>query len=231
MDTPNRLNDHDVERLFEQMNAVIKGSHFVYTSGLHGPNYVKKDLLGLDPELTDMFAYELAWRLRQNQVRDQVVAVVGAPMGAIRLSDRVCYWLNHIYGRADGIKFWSIYADKVADGTLVIKRGFPKIFEEGHGKQVFCVEDILNTGKSGKALVDAVRAVGGEPIALGALCNRGGVTAESLGVEKLASLMNVNFETFPPDALPESLAKIPVRTDLGHGQAYLDSLKKSHANF
>lgn len=203
------------------MGAIHTGSHFVYTSGLHGSNYVDKDRIGLDPELTQRLAYELAERLKSFLVRDQIVAVVGAPMGALRLSDHVCFWLNRIFFRMDNVRFQSIYADKLADGSLEIRRGFPQILQGGNGNQVICIEDILNSGKSAKSLISAVRKAGGEPVALGALCNRGESTAESLGVPNLVSLMDVKFDTYLEDDLPDWLTAIPVRTDLGHGANWL----------
>lgn len=221
-----RLSDKKIQDLFSEIGAIQLGSHFVYTSGRHGPNYVAKDQIGLDPKLTDHLAYELAFRLKESGLlikNDGVVAVVGAPMGAIRLSDRVCYWLNVLFPRVDGIKLKSIYAEKREDGELSIKRGFPKIFREGNGNGIVCVEDILNTGKSALSLVSAVKTAGGNPVAIGALCNRGDSTAESLGVPNLVSLMNVKFDTFPEDGLPEWLTAIPVRTDLGHGAHWLET--------
>lgn len=220
---PSRLSDSEIRRTFASMGAIHTDSHFVYTSGRHGSSYIDKDRIGLNPELTHRLAYELAERLKSVLVRAQIVAVVGAPMGAIRLSDHVCFWLNRIFFRMDGVQFKSIYADKNDDGSLVLKRGFPKIFQEGQGGQAICIEDVLNSGDSARALVSAVREAGGEPVALGALCNRGQSTAESLGVPNFVSLMDVQFDTYSEDELPDWLARIPVRTDIGHGAKWLEA--------
>ncbi len=219
-----RLNTEEISAIFAQLNAIHMNSHFVYTSGKHGAHYVDKDAVGLDPETTHHLAYELAQRLCEQQVGvggEEIIAVVGAPMGAIRLADGVAYWVNKLFPRDNRVKVRSIYADKVGD-DLVIKRNFPKVFELGLGRGAFLIDDILNTGKSGKQLRDAVVRAGGVPYRLGALCNRGGNTAESLGVPGLVSLLDLKFEAFEEGEIPDWLKARQVRTDLGHGAKWLE---------
>lgn len=218
----NRLSDGEVAEMFEENGAVIRDSHFVYTSGKHGPHFVNKDKIGLNPLLTSHLAFELAHRIRESVNLDQVVAVVGAPMGAIRLSEQVAYWLNTICPRSDGVIFSSIYADKEGD-SLVLKRGFPKVFNSVDGLGAVLIEDIVNTGKSAKQLCDAVRLACGEPTVLGVLCNRGEQTAESIRVPVFKPLMKLDFEAFTVDQMPVWLIDRPVRTDLGHGVKWLAS--------
>ena len=220
-----RLTEQDIKAIFARLNAIYTDSHFVYTSGKHGPHYVDKDSVGLDPETTHHLAYELAQRLCEQQIGaggEEIIAVVGAPMGAIRLADSVAYWINKLFPRDNGVKVRSIYADKDGDG-LVIRRGFPKVFELGLGRGAFLIEDILNTGKSAAQLRDAVERAGGVPCRLGALCNRGGNTAQSLGVPGLVSLLDLAFEAFTVEEMPDWLKRRPVRTDLGHGAKWLET--------
>ncbi len=218
-----RLTDEEIRQIFERLNAIHTDSHFVYTSGKHGPHYVNKDTVGIDPSVTKHLAYEIASRLREkldDESWETIVAVVGAPMGAIRLSEWVAYMMGAYFPRKNSFSFASLYADKKGD-DLVIGRGFDKHINTSNGCGVILIEDIINTGKSAKQLVQAVRSVGGNPLAIGALCNRGEQTANSLGVPTLLPLLELHFEAFDPNNLPDWLANRPVRIDLGHGAKFL----------
>jgi orotate phosphoribosyltransferase len=56
-----------------------------------------------------------------------------------------------------------------------------------------------------------------------ALCNRGGVTAEDLGVHHLHALVNVKMPMHPADDCPLCHHNIPINTNVGHGRAFLAS--------
>lgn len=74
---------------------------------------------------------------------------------------------------------------------FVFKRGYGKIIS---GKRVAVCDDILTTGGSLARLVDAVYDCGGIVAGAVVIWNRGGVTAESIGVPCLVSLLD---ETIP----------------------------------
>jgi orotate phosphoribosyltransferase len=83
------------------------------------------------------------------------------------------------------------------------------------------VEDILTTGGSARMVVEAVAAAGGTVVGVGALCNRGGVTAQALGAALLFSLAEVPLESFAPEECPLCRAGVPVNTRVGKGAAFL----------
>ncbi len=104
----------------------------------------------------------------------------------------------------------------------ILKRGYDKIVS---GKRCLVVEDIINSGTTVIKTIDAIRAAGGEVVGVGALCNRGGgkVTANTLGVPELFSLLDLRMEMFKEDECPICKAYGPesVRTDLGKGKEFL----------
>lgn len=111
----------------------------------------------------------------------------------------------------------------VKKGTKrIIKRGYDKLIA---GKRCLIVEDIINSGSTVVKTRDAVVAAGGTVIGVGCLCNRSSerVTAQTLGVQELFSLLNLNMEMFPEDNCPicKENGFESVRTDLGKGKEFL----------
>jgi orotate phosphoribosyltransferase len=76
-------------------------------------------------------------------------------------------------------------------------------------------------GGSARATVKVVRECGGIVVGVSALCNRGGVTAETLSVPWLESLVNIKMETWAEHDCPMCAEKVPVRTDVGKGKEFL----------
>lgn len=53
-----------------------------------------------------------------------------------------------------------------------------------------------------------------------AICNRGGATAEDLGVPCLEAQASVEFEAFDANNCPLCAANKPIVEDIGHGASY-----------
>jgi orotate phosphoribosyltransferase len=86
---------------------------------------------------------------------------------------------------------------------------------------VLVVEDILTTGGSARLVVEAVAAAGGTVVGVGALCNRGGVSAQQIGAPVLFSLSTVPMESFAAEECPLCAAGVPVNTRVGKGAAFV----------
>jgi len=201
-----------------QAKAVVSDGHFVYTSGLHGNTYVNKDALYPHTVYVEMICEEFAIRFFNSDVD----VVVGPAMGGIILSNRTAH---HLCGFA-GSKVLGVYAEKSADGSeFVIRRGYGALIP---GKNVLVVEDILTTGGSVRKVVNAVRALGGNVVGVGAICNRGGVSASDVGdVPRLECLIDVKLDSWSPQDCPMCKSGVPVNTELGKGREYLASLAKT----
>ena len=73
-----------------------------------------------------------------------------------------------------------------------------------------------------KKVIEAVRALDGNVVGLGAICNRGGVTANDIGLlGELYSLTSVDLDSWWPSECPLCTEKVPVNTTLGKGKEFL----------
>jgi orotate phosphoribosyltransferase len=234
------LSNDQIRELFAEANAIVTNDHFVYTSGKHGSEYVNKDVIYPHTESVIRLCHELGERIMKAARPGQAVnTVVGPEKGAIILSTHLAHYLDVRYA-PPGVK--SVYAEKELQERTVDIDGQPQkvlidtkrfMFGRGFeqyvtGKNVLIVEDILNTGGSAKRAIDAVRKIGGNVVGLGALCNRGGVTREQLGLDESAffsSLMNVTMAMYEAADCPFCAAHVPINQKLGHGKKFLESKK------
>jgi orotate phosphoribosyltransferase len=184
--------------------AVITGSHVVYTSGRHGSAYVNKDAIYPRPDLVSELCRLLADAARP--LRPEVVC--GPALGGIILSQ----WTAHHLGAL------AVFAERAAGGGLALRRGYDRLVA---GRRVLVVEDVLNTGGSAREAVAAVRHAGGTVVGVAALCNRGGVTAADLDVPALTSLLELALESWDAAACPLCRDGVPVNTVVGKGREFL----------
>jgi orotate phosphoribosyltransferase len=197
-----------------QEAEVVVDGHFVLKSGRHSSVYVNKDMLYTDSERIALLCMDLGQPFVDRKHPEiQVQVVVGPAIGGVILAHCVAKHLS--FDSADTVR--SLFADKDGEG-FVIKRGYDKFVT---GKRVLVVEDILTTGGSVRGTVEAVRKVGGEVVGVAAICNRGRLTAETLGVPRLRSLVEMDLETWAENDCPLCRERIPVNTDVGHGKALL----------
>ena len=215
------MNEQEVLQVLGKVGAVIVGSHIVYTSGKHGTAYVNKDAVYPHTAETSRLCHAIAERFA-----DENVEVVIAPaIGGVILSQWTAYHLSEMNGH----KVFGVYAEKVEghslfermhpSGEFVIKRGYDKLIAH---KNVLVVEDVLTTGGSAKEVVEATRAIGGNVVGLGVLCNRGGITPQDVAdVPKLTALVDVKLDAWDEEACPLCEQNVPVNTDVGKGREFL----------
>ncbi len=204
------MNQHQILDILGKLEAVITGSHIVYTSGKHGEAYVNKDALYPHARETSRLCRVMA----EEFAKDGVEVVVAPVIGGVILSQWIAYHLTEITNR----EVLGTYAEKDGDG-FVIKRGYDKLIA---GKKALVVEDILTTGGSVKKVVDLTRSIGGNVVGVAALCNRGGIKPEDISnPPKLYSLVNITFDAWDESECPMCAKGIPINTDVGKGREYL----------
>lgn len=220
------MNEQEVLQVLGKIGAVIADSHIVYTSGKHGTAYVNKD--AVYPHTAEMS--HLCRAIAERFADDNVQVVIAPAIGGVILSQWTAHHLSEITGR----EVLAIYADKEGlelvsssygplppkhEDKFVIKRGYDKLIA---GKNVLVVEDVLTTGGSAKKVVEATRAIGGNVIGLGVLCNRGEITPQDVAnVPKLTTLVNVKLDAWDETSCPLCERNVPVNTDVGKGREFL----------
>jgi orotate phosphoribosyltransferase len=212
------MTEQEVLNLLGKVGAVITDSHIVYTSGKHGTAYVNKDAVYPHTRETSRLCLEIA----REFVDSDIQVVIAPAIGGVILSQWVAHHLSELTGSPlpGGRDVLGVYAEKSDDGgTFIIKRGYDKLIA---GKNVLVVEDVLTTGGSAKKVVEAVRAIGGNVIGLGVLCNRGGITPQDVAdVPELFALVNVKLDAYDEVDCPLCAKGIPINTDVGKGREYL----------
>jgi orotate phosphoribosyltransferase len=198
-------------QILREVEAVMPHGHFVMKSGLHTSEYINKDAIYRYPAKLQRLGVLLAERFR---FRD-IDVVLGPAVGGALLANSVALALNSFLrpGRAAE----AAYADKDGDG-FVIRRGYE---EAVRARKILLVDDVISTGSSVAGLLLATREKGGQVVALGVICNRGGVSAEALGVPELQALAGTIPTTWLADKCPMCLKGTPVSTSLGHGREFL----------
>lgn len=201
------MTSQEVSELLAQHGAVLTGRHFVYSAGDHGDAYIAKDaLLPLPQAMAD-----LGDTIAERNVNAGVQVVTGAVMGGAILAQHIGHALNLM-----GSDVRTPFIDKKGD-DFVIRRGYGRFFDS---KRILVVEDILNTGKTTKRVVELVREAGASFIMVMAIVNRGGVTSEQIGAP-LVSLLDVTLNRYPADSCPLCRDGVPVNTEFGHGREFL----------
>ncbi len=173
--------------------GALKQGHFVLASGRHSDQYVEKFDLLRQPQASEAACRELIRIL--GEYRD-VDLIAGPTTGGILLAFEI--------GRQLGLP--AAYAERVEDGSSerTFKRG--TVIEPG--TRVLVVDDIMTTGGSIQATLDAVESVGAQTVAVAVLVDRsGGATRFDVPIVALA---NLDIASWPPDDVPDWLASIPV---------------------
>jgi orotate phosphoribosyltransferase len=205
-----RANEVKVLAELETIGAVFTEKHFVYTSGKHGSGYINMDMMFPHTELVAEICKELA-----EPFAGGFDTVVAPATGGIVLAV--------LTARETGTK--GVWADKGGESGFWFERaGF---VQQVAGKRVLVVEDLLTTGGSVEKVCREVDKVGGVVVGVSVVCNRGGVTAEMLGVPSLHALAEVSFTASDPADCPQCQANVAIVEDMGHGDEY----KKEHPDY
>ncbi len=229
--------------IFKRIRAYIEHTHAVFTSGKHSGSYINKDAVYSHTAEIARLCRILAERF----AGDYIEVVVGPAVGGVVLTQWMAHHLSDLtvrevlaaYGEKvertlfktdsaravikTGLDVWDLEANMEVvvrhPSKFVIERGYDKLLA---GKRCLCVEDILSTGGSAKGIVEATQACGGLVVGLGALWNRGAVTASQIGnLPKFVSLIDIQLDMWDEDECPLCMAQEPVDTDIGHGREYL----------
>jgi orotate phosphoribosyltransferase len=104
----------------------------------------------------------------------------------------------------------------------MIKRGYDKFLP---GRKVLIVEDVLTTGGSVRKVIELAKNLKAHVAGVGALCNRGGITQESLQVPLFFPLLTVDLASWSAEECPLCKKGVPINTQVGKGKEFLASVR------
>jgi orotate phosphoribosyltransferase len=179
----------EILAIFTRTRALLEG-HFVLRSGLHSGHYFQCAQVCQRMDAVERLAELLLAKLKGHTF----TTVLAPAMGGLVIGQEVARQAKARY----------IFAEK-ENNTLVLRRGFTL----SPGEPVLIVEDVVTRGGRVLECLEIVRQAGGKPVAIGMLVDRSSGTAR-FDVPAI-SLLELSFPTYPADAVPDWLAKIPVQ--------------------
>ncbi len=177
--------------IFTRTRALLNG-HFVLRSGLHSGHYFQCAQVCQRMDAVERLAELLVEKVRALGLRFDTV--LAPAMGGLVIGQEV----------ARRAKVRYIFAEK-ENNALVLRRGFTL----APGEPVLVVEDVVTRGGRVIECLDIIRRAGGTPVGIAMLVDRSAGSAR-FDVPAV-SLLELSFPTYPADAVPPELAKIPVQ--------------------
>jgi orotate phosphoribosyltransferase len=179
----------EVLEIFTRTRALLEG-HFVLRSGLHSSHYFQCAQVCQHMDAIERLAGLLAVKLQDCRF-DTVLAPA---MGGLVIGQELARQTKSRY----------IFAEK-ENNRLVLRRGFQFAPKE----RVLIVEDVVTRGGRVHECLDIVRQTGAAPVAIAMLVDRSaGCVCFDVPI---VSLLQLTFPTYSADAVPASLAAIPVQ--------------------
>lgn len=181
-------NPPDLESLLQSSGAILSG-HFVLTSGRHSAVYFEKFRILEQPDVLSALCQAIA-----HHYKDQGIELVAGPTtGGIIIAFEVARLL--------GVR--SIYVESEA-GVKTLRRGATV----PAGAKTLVVDDVLTTGLSVRETIHVIQSAGGQVVGTAVLIDRSSEPLD-FGVP-LHAAYRVTAESFPPDAVPDWLAAVPI---------------------
>ena len=181
----------EVLDIFTRTKALLQG-HFVLRSGLHSGHYFQCAQVCQRMDAVERLATLLLAKITAQGLK--FTTVLAPAMGGLVIGQEVARQAKARY----------IFAEK-ENNVLVMRRGFTL----APGEPVLVVEDVVTRGGRVNECLAIVRQAGGLPVGVAMLVDRSTGTAR-FDVPAV-SLLELSFPTYPADALPEALARIPVQ--------------------
>ena len=175
--------------IFTRTGAIRTG-HFILRSGLHSSHFCQCAQVCQHMDAVERLAELLLARVRG--LGWAFSTVLAPAMGGLVMGQEVARQSRARY----------IFCEK-ENNALVLRRGFTL----APGERVLIVEDVVTRGGRVNECLEIVRGAGASAVGVAMLMNRGS-GAVRLDVPAV-SLLEMNFPTYPADAVPEELARIP----------------------
>jgi len=174
--------------IFIRTRALQEG-HFVLRSGLHSGHYFQCAQVCQQLDAVERLAELLVGKLKSYDF----TTVLAPAMGGLVIGQEIARQRKARY----------IFAEK-ENNVLVMRRGFVL----APGERVLIAEDVVTRGGRVLECIEIIKKAGGIPVAVGMLVDRSAGTARF--EIPAVSLLELSFPTYPPEAVPESLSRLPI---------------------
>ena len=181
----------EILAIFTRTRALLEG-HFVLRSGLHSGHYFQCAQVCQHMGEVERLAELLVAKVRGAGL--QFDTVLAPAMGGLVIGQEVARRAKARY----------IFAEK-ENNVLVLRRGFTF----APGEKVLIVEDVVTRGGRVLECLDLVRRASAAVVGVAMLVDRSAGAAR-FDVPAI-SLLELSFPTYPADAVPDWLARIPVQ--------------------
>jgi orotate phosphoribosyltransferase len=181
----------EILEIFTRTRALLQG-HFVLRSGLHSGHYFQCAQVCQRMDAVERLAELLLAKTRA--AGRQFTTVLAPAMGGLVIGQEVARQAKARY----------LFAEK-ENNALVLRRGFAF----APGEKVLVVEDVVTRGGRVVECLDILRQANATAVGIAMLVDRSAGSAH-FAVPKI-SLLELSFPTYPADAVPEALARIPVQ--------------------
>lgn len=188
----------NVESLLKSVDAIQTG-HFLLSSGLHSDHYMQCQKIMQFPRHGNVLADEMAKKIKEAGLNPE--AVVGPALGAVHWEVFVASALDK---QSPSTLVRAIFAERGDSNEFQIRRGI----EIKPKEKIVVVEDVTTTGGSAMKVLELVRKLGGEPLAVATIIDRSGGKID-FGVP-FFSLFTAKLQTFDPKDCPMCKSGEPV---------------------
>jgi len=178
----------EVTEIFKSTGALLEG-HFILRSGLRSGHFFQCARVCEHLDRVTRLAEMLIEKLPKDIEIDTIVAPA---MGGLVIGQEVARQL--------GKRF--LFVEKI-DDRLALRRNFQIKDDE----KILIVEDVITRGGRVREALDIVDSRGGKTIAVAVLVDRSGGTTSF--ETPLISLLEMNFPTYKPNEVPDSIRDIP----------------------
>lgn len=160
--------EKSIKDILVEDEALLDG-HFKLRSGLHSSQYLQCALVFQHPA----HAETIARRQREKLTGEKIDAVIGPATGGIIAA----------FELARALECRALFAERV-DDAFRLRRGF----SIRRGERLVVAEDVITTGGAVKEVIDLVRSLGGEVVAVAAVVNRSGTNPFDVPFHYLSEL-------------------------------------------
>ncbi|MFT8314445.1 MAG: orotate phosphoribosyltransferase [Clostridium sp.] len=179
--------ENKVIEILRESEALLEG-HFLLSSGRHSEKYCQCAKLLQHPDKAEKVISVIVDKIKDVDFD----IIVGPAMGGVLVS----YELARQTGKP------GIFAERV-DGKMTIKRGF----EVKKGDKVIISEDVVTTGKSSFEVVEILRKLGAEVVALCCIVDR---RAKDVKTElPIYSAVKLEIESYEKENCPLCAKGVP----------------------